>query len=442
MQVQTSSNQLMEVALRIRELREIVGYTPEEMAQRTGISEEQYQTYEKGAADLPFTFLHKCAQVFGVELIQLLEGQSAKLSSYTVTRKGMGLVTASEDGIMIQNMAALFRKKIATPYYVTYQYSPELQNAPIHTVTHGGQEFDMVIRGAMKIQVGEHTEILREGDSIFYDSSTPHGMIAIDGEPCVFLAMIMAAEEGEQKPGVLAPRVQTTEEEPLLCRKFIQAEEDENHALKELRFTDADTFNFAFDIVDEIGRKHPDKLAMVHVANDMTERRFTFKDIKEASSQAANYFTSLGIRRGDRVMLVLKRHYQFWYAILGLHKIGAVAIPATNQLLEHDFAYRFKAAGVSAIVCTADGDTAHQVELGEWSSGMQLTRIMVGGSRPGWHDFDNEYGLFSRRCRRKEDSPCGDEPMLMFFTSGTTGYPKIATHSYKYALGHYVTAKY
>ena len=225
MQVQTSSNQLMEVALRIRELREIVGYTPEEMAQRTGISEEQYQTYEKGAADLPFTFLHKCAQVFGVELIQLLEGQSAKLSSYTVTRKGMGLVTASEDGIMIQNMAALFRKKIATPYYVTYQYSPELQNAPIHTVTHGGQEFDLVIRGAMKIQVGEHTEILREGDSIFYDSSTPHGMIAIDGEPCVFLAMIMAAEEGEQKPGVLTPRVQSTEEEPLLCRKFIQAED-------------------------------------------------------------------------------------------------------------------------------------------------------------------------------------------------------------------------
>ncbi len=442
MQVQTSSNQLLEVALRIRELREIVGFTEADMARLTGITEEQYVAYEKGEEDLPFTFLHKCARALGVELIQLLEGHTAKLSSYTVTRKGMGLVTASEDGIMIQNMAALFRQKIATPYYVTYQYSAELQNKPIHTVTHGGQEFDMVIKGAMKIQVGDHTEILREGDSIFYDSSTPHGMIAIDGEDCVFLAMIMAAEEAEQKPGVLTPRVQNAEEEPLLCRKYIQVEEDANHALRAIRFTDAESFNFAFDIVDEIGRKHPDKLAMIHVANDMTERRFTFKDVKDASSQAANYFTSLGIRRGDRVMLVLKRHYQFWFAILGLHKIGAIAIPATNQLLEHDFAYRFKAAGVSAIVCTADGDTAHQAELGEWSSGMQLTRIMVGGSRPGWHDFDSEYGLFSRRCRRKEDSPCGDDPMLMFFTSGTTGYPKIATHSYKYALGHYVTAKY
>ena len=116
MQVQTSSNSLLEVALRIRELREIVGYTEADMARLTGITEEQYLDYERGAADLPFTFLHKCARALGVELIQLLEGHSAKLSSYTVTRKGMGLVTASEDGIMIQNMAALFRKKIATPY--------------------------------------------------------------------------------------------------------------------------------------------------------------------------------------------------------------------------------------------------------------------------------------------------------------------------------------
>ena len=194
--------------------------------------------------------------------------------------------------------------------------------------------------------------------------------------------------------------------------------------------------------MDAIARKSPDKLAMVHIANDMTERRFTFKDMKDASSQAANYFTSLGIKRGDRVMLVLKRHYQFWYSILALHKIGAIAIPATNQLLQHDFEYRFQAGGVSAIVCTADGDTAHQVDLAEAAVGMQLTKIMAGGRREGWHDFDSEYGLFSRRYVRTADAPCGDDPMLMFFTSGTTGYPKIAVHSYKYALGHFVTAKY
>ena len=440
-QTSTTTNQLMEVALRIREMREIVGYTTADMAERTGITEQQYLDYERGAVDLPFTFLHKCALAFGVELIQLLEGHSAKLSNYTVTRRGMGLVTASEDGIMIQNMAAMFRQKIATPYYVTYQYSDELQDQPIHTTTHGGQEFDLVLQGSMKVRVGEHTEILHEGDSIYYDSSTPHGMIAIGGRDCVFLAMIMAADENEAQKAV-AISTPLPEEEPLLCEKFVQAVEDEERRLKDLRFSHTDEFNFAFDIVDELGRAHPEKLAMLHVSNDMTERRFTFKDIKDASSQAANYFTSLGIRRGDRVMLVLKRHYQFWFAILALHKIGAIAVPATNQLLEHDFAYRFEKGGITAIICTADGDTAHQAELGELSSCAKLTRVMVGGNRPGWHDFDAEYGLFSRRYRRTEDSPCGDDPMLMFFSSGTTGYPKIVTHSYKYALGHYVTAKY
>ena len=97
---------------------------------------------------------------------------------------------------------------------------------------------------------------------------------------------------------------------------------------------------------------------------------------------------------------------------------------------------------MSAIVCTADGDTAHQVDIAEADAGVHLTKVLVGGKREGWHDFDAEYGLFSRRYTRTADAPCGDDPMLMFFTSGTTGYPKIAVHSYKYALGHYVTARY
>ena len=449
MNVQTADNQLLQIALRIRELRDIVGYTTAEMALRTGITEQQYIQYESGRVDLPFTFLHKAAMAMGVEPIQLLEGRSARLTSYAVNRRDQGLVTAVEDGIVIQNMAALFRKKMATPYWVTYQYSTELQNEPIHTTTHAGQEFDLIISGTLRVRVGEHEEILHEGDSIYYDSSTPHGMIAMDGRDCTFLAMIMAADEEVQKPGLMqaepeaeaAPAVKP-QREPLLCEKFIEVEEDAAGCLKDLRFKNQDSFNFAFDIVDELARKTPEKLAMLHVANDMTERRFTFKDIKDASSQAANYFTSLGIKRGDRVMLVLKRHYQFWFAILGLHKLGAIAIPATNQLLSHDFEYRFKAAGVAAILCTADGDVAHQAELGEQAAGMSLTKILVGGRREGWHDFDSEYGLFSRRYRRSEDSPCGDDPMLMFFTSGTTGYPKMALHSYKYALGHYVTARY
>ena len=438
---QSTANQLMDVALRIREMREIVGYTEAEMAEKTEISEELYRSYEGGATDLPFTFMHKCAKVFGVELTDLLEGHSATLTGYTVTRKGQGLVTASEDGITIRDMAAMFRQKLATPYWVTYEYSEELQSQPIHTTTHAGQEFDLVLKGSMRVRVGDHEETLHEGDSIFYKSSTPHGMIAVGGADCVFLAMIMASDKKDHALTIPARRTEKPAQ-PLLCEKFVHGDEDENGVLQQLHFDHTDEYNFAFDTVDAIARRDPEKLAMVHIANDMTERRFTFKDMKDASSQCANYFTSLGIKRGDRVMLVLKRHYQFWFAILGLHKLGAIAIPATNQLVEHDFTYRFEAAGVSAILCTADGDTAHQVDLAEQTCGMHLTKVLVGGSREGWHNFDAEYGLFSRRYVRTEDAPCGDDPMLMFFTSGTTGYPKIATHSYKYALGHYVTAKY
>ena len=438
---QSTASQLKDIALRIREMREILGYSMQKMADLTEVSEELYRVYEAGSTDLPFTFMHKCAKVFGLEITDLLEGHSAKLSGYTVTRKGKGLVTASEDGIIIQDMAPMFRKKLATPYWVTYQYSDELQNLPIHTTTHTGQEFNLVVKGAMRIKIGDKEEILREGDSAFYKSSTPHGMIAIDGQECVFLSMIMASDVTDQ-PHYIGKSMVDKAATPLLCRKYISTEEDEHGALTDIKFMDADTYNFAFDTVDAIARREPDKLAMLHIANDMTERRFTFKDVKDASSQSANYFKSLGIKRGDRVMLVLKRHYQFWFAILGLHKLGAIAIPATNQLLEHDFEYRFKAAGVNAIVCTADGDTARQAELGEEKAGSNLIKIMVGGEREGWHNFDSEYSLFSRRYVREENAPCGNDPMLMFFTSGTTGYPKIAMHSYKYALGHYVTAKY
>lgn len=437
-----TTNKLFEVAQRIKEMRDICGFTVEEMAEKTEVSVEQYNIYEAGKIDLPFSFVHKCALAFDIGLTDLLEGHSAVLTSYTVTRKGKGQTTASENGIEIKNLAPKFRKRLSDPYMVRYEYSAELENKPIHTTTHAGQEFDLVISGKLKVRIGNHEEVLEEGDSIYYNSSTPHGMIAVDGRDCVFLAMIMATDEPVEK--IVHDRAVkgTKTSGSLVCEKFIDATEDENGNLVAIDFNNEDTFNFAFDIVDNIGRKSPDKRAMIHLDKDKNERIFTYKDIKEHSSQAANYFKSLGIKKGDTVMLVMKRHYQFWFAILGLHKIGAVVIPATNLLVQHDFEYRFKAANVSAIICTADGDTARQAELADEVTGTLKNKIIVNGTREGWHSFDEEYGLFSRRYRRDENSPCGDDPMLMFFTSGTTGYPKIATHSYKYPLGHYITAKY
>ena len=437
-----STDKLKEVAKRIREMREICDITETDMALKTEVSLADYRAYENGELDFPFTFIHKCSLAFGIGITDLLEGQSAHLSSYTVTRKGQGQETAKEDGIEIQNLAPLFRKKIAEPYWVRYEYSEELQNKPIHLTKHSGQEFDFVMSGRLKVQIGENVEYLSEGDSIYYNSSTPHGMIAVDGRDCLFVAVVLPGED--VKENVIRDTIVSAHSgnKEYVSSKFVECTEAENGALQKIEFKNEDKFNFAFDIVDEIAKKSPEKLAMLHIDKHKVERRFTFNDMKRASNQCANYFKSLGIKKGDRVMLVLKRHYQFWYAILALHKLGAVAIPATNLLQEHDFDYRFNAAEVSAIVCTADGDVAHQVDLAEPASPTLKTKILVGGEREGWHNFDEEFPLFSAHFYRTEDTACGDDLMLMFFTSGTTGYPKIAAHNYKYALGHYVTAKY
>ena len=437
-----STDKLKEVAKRIREMREICDITEADMAKKTEVSLEDYKAYENGELDFPFTFIHKCSLAFGIGITDLLEGQSAHLSSYTVTRKGQGQETAKEDGIEIQNLAPLFRKKIAEPYWVRYEYSEELQSKPIHLTKHSGQEFDFVMSGRLKVQIGENVEYLSEGDSIYYNSSTPHGMIAVDGRDCLFVAVVLPGED--VKENVIRDTIVSAHSgnKEYVSSKFVESTEAENGALQKIEFKNEDKFNFAFDIVDEIAKKDPEKLAMLHIDKNKVERRFTFNDMKRASNQCANYFKSLGIKKGDRVMLVLKRHYQFWYAILALHKLGAVAIPATNLLQEHDFDYRFNAAEVSAIVCTADGDVAHQVDLAAPASPTLKTKILVGGEREGWHNFDEEFPLFSAHFYRTEDTACGNDLMLMFFTSGTTGYPKIAAHNYKYALGHYVTAKY
>ena len=433
---------LMDLAHRIREMRQITGLSVNEMAKKTEVSVDQYLTYEEGLTDIPFTFIHKCALTFNVGMSDLLEGQSARLSTCTVMRKGHLQDPITEDGIQIMNMAPMFRNKIAEPYWVKYEYSEDLQDKPIHMTQHSGQEFDYIMSGRLKIQVGDNVEYLSEGDSIFYNSSLPHGMIATNGQDCVFLAFVMPGS-GEKETAIRNTLITTrTSNRKLVSDDFVETVEDENGLLKSISFKNEDTFNFGFDVVDAIARKTPDKLAMLHIANDGTERRFTFRDMKRASNQCANYFRSLGIGKGDKVMLVLKRHYQFWHVIVGLHKIGAIAIPATTQLQKHDFEYRFNLGDVKAIVATTEDKVPEHVEAALPESPSLQIKILVGGSREGWHDYNEEIDQFSAHYYRKKGAPCGNDPMLMFFTSGTTGYPKIAAHSYTYPLGHYITAKY
>ena len=437
---------IREVAARIRDLREVNGLSVAEMAQRTGLCEEEYLAHEAGDRNLSIAFLYRCVLIFGVDMGDLLEGHSPKLRSYALTRKGEGQKIEEAHHMVGFNLAAGFRNRIALPLYMELPYRPGAEYEDLELTTHEGQECDIVIRGHMKIQIGSHTEILHAGDCIYYDSATPHGMIAVEGEDCAFYAIVLsnsAARENEEATAVatMDTKVAAPDAQPRVYRKFILPTE-ENGKLVSIAFQNQEKFNFAFDIVDELGTTKPNKLAMLHVSQDGTERRFTFQDMKKESARAANYFKSLGIRRGDRVMLVLKRHYQFWFAILGLHKLGAVAIPATNQLLEKDFTYRFAAGNVKAILCTADGNVADAVDAAAVKSPMLELKILVGGNREGWHDFNEEYTMFSSHFARAEDAPCGSDPMLMFFTSGTSGYPKLAAHNYKYPLGHFITAKY
>ena len=433
---------IKQIASRIKELRLITGLSVKEMAERTGLSESEYEQCEAGNRNLSIAFLYHCTLSFGVDMGDILEGKSPKLRSYALTRKGDGQRIEEAHNMVGFNLAADFRNRIALPLYMELNYR---EDAEIELVTHEGQECDIVISGQMQIKIGPHTETLGPGDCIYYDSGTPHGMRAVGGEDCSFYAIVLrnqAAREGEDgaEASVLTKRRGEDTQKRIYHDFIIPTEKD--GILTEIAFKNEEKFNFAFDVVDALGRRKPDKLAMLHISEDGTERKFTFQDMKKESARVANYFKSLGIKRGDRVMLVLKRHYQFWFSILALHKIGAIAIPAPNQLLEKDFEYRFNMGKVKAIVCTSDGEVANSVDSAAAKCPGLERKIIVGGSREGWHSFDEEYSIYSSHFARTEDAPAGSDPMLMFFTSGTSGYPKIAAHSYKYPLGHFITAKY
>lgn len=227
-----------------------------------------------------------------------------------------------------------------------------------------------------------------------------------------------------------------------LYKNYVTETLDEAGCLKDITFRIPDDFNFGFDVVDEIAKKSPDKVAMVWVGKDKTERIFTFKDISEYSNRAANFFVKNGVKKGDRVMLVLKRHYSFWFSIVALHKIGAIVIPATHQLLKKDFVYRFQAAGVSAIISTPDDDVYQQIELAEKECPELTFKAIIKTKLDGWKSFEEGLSEASPVFKRPtgEAATNRHDRMLMYFTSGTTGYPKIACHDFSYPLGHVVTA--
>lgn len=182
---------IKEVAERLKGLRDILGITTEEMCEKTGCSAEDYALIEKGEKDFSVTFVYKCAEIFGVDIIELLTGENPKLKRYCVVRKGTGLPVKRREGFEYQHLAYLFKDKKIEPFLVTAPYSDEEQNKPIALSVHEGQEYDYILSGSLKIVIDGKIKVLTKGDSIIYDSSAPHGMIATDGEKCEFLAILM-----------------------------------------------------------------------------------------------------------------------------------------------------------------------------------------------------------------------------------------------------------
>lgn len=204
-------------------------------------------------------------------------------------------------------------------------------------------------------------------------------------------------------------------------------------------------FNFAYDVVDARAAAEPDRMALLWCNDHGEEQRLTFADIKAGSDRAAHVFAAHGIRKGDTVMLTLKNRYEFWFCIVALHKIGAVAVPATHMLTEHDLEYRFTRAHIRMVVCAPDDGLAAYVEKACAAMGSSAPlRACVAGAREGWIDFSAEWAKADASWQRPPETAgvSVHEPLLIYFSSGTSGQPKMVVHNHLYPLGHIITSRY
>lgn len=230
--------------------------------------------------------------------------------------------------------------------------------------------------------------------------------------------------------------------ERFLSQTHFSSEEDYR---KNLHFKIPENFNFAYDVMDEWAKEKPEKLALLWVSERGEEIKSTFGDLKEQTDRTASYLQTLGIGHGDKVMLILKRHYQWWLTMLALHKLGAVAIPATHMLTAKDIEYRNQRASVKAIVCCNDNYVTTQVKAAMPNSPTVKVLVAVNTfcelDKPvpdGFHNWHQEW-VKAPQFIRPEHVNTNEDTMLMYFTSGTSGEPKMVAHDFLYALGHLTT---
>ena len=221
--------------------------------------------------------------------------------------------------------------------------------------------------------------------------------------------------------------------------RYVDETYDENGLLVKYDLHWPENFNFGYDVVDDIAANEPDRKVMVWCNPRGEERIFTFADIKRLSDKTANYLMSAGIKKGDKVLVILKRHYQFWYVIVALHKIGAIIVPATFMLTKGDVEYRINSASIKAAICTDENGVPDAIDSAENIPSLEI-KMIVNHPREGWRFFDKEMESASDRLERQDTM--ATEPMLMYFSSGTSGYPKMVLHDHLYSLGHLLTAKH
>jgi len=231
-----------------------------------------------------------------------------------------------------------------------------------------------------------------------------------------------------------------------MLERFISRTRYESYEdfVENFSITVPDSFNFAYDVADEIARREPERVALIWCDDKGNEEVFTFGQLKEQSDRAASFFRSVGIGKGDPVMLILKRRYEFWFCLLALHKLGAVGIPATHLLTTKDIVYRCNAADIRMVVAVNDPEVLRHVEEAEEKSPTLKVKAVLDHGREGWLNFSAELATASPEFARPvgDEAAKNDDVSLLYFTSGTTGMPKMVRHDFVYPLGHILTAKF
>ncbi|SOE55553.1 acetyl-CoA synthetase [Fibrobacter sp. UWT3] len=233
----------------------------------------------------------------------------------------------------------------------------------------------------------------------------------------------------------------------MLLNKFLSRTDYESYEdlYKNFKINIPEDFNFAYDVVDEYAKTEPKREALVWCDDNDEDHIFTFKDLSLASMRTANFLCEQGIKKGDRVMLILRRRYEFWFFLLALHRIGAIAIPATNMLAEEDLEYRFNAAEIKMVVSYDEPSLQKEVDKAKTKCPSVEKLVTVGQTaRQNWVSFYDDYEIYPAKFPRPqgEEATHNDDIMIVYFTSGTSSNPKMVAHTFTYPLGHIVTAKY